>query len=237
MSRHYHDKGEKKSIPRLHPKPGPEAIARLKLQILQAWRHRLAKVRKPELKGRATKDFINLYNTGILLPEGFTSPKHISISTLYNWNKAEKGGGVKGLIPKYRDRKELADSIIPILPTYKKIVIPGNPGLKFRERIFLPKIREQWEWPPLRCPLMLVMRFFMAVPKGRSMRERIKCLNHERAHLSMPHLDKLIAFAKNCLRGIVYENDRQIIVLHAEKHFEWVFEDSKSEIFIRQIKG
>lgn len=224
-------------IPRLPLKPGPKAIARLKLRILKDWHSKLAEIKEPKMKRKATRDFVELWNTGLFLPEGFTQPKHISKSGLHAWEKVYKKKGFEGLVPKYKRRRGTADNLVPMLPTYKKIVIPANPGLRFKERIFLPEIRRQWKWPPLQCPVMVVMRFFMAIPEGVSMRARMKMLNHEYPHLGTPHLDKLIIFAKNCLRGIVWEEDRQIIVLHGEKHFEWVKEDSKTEVFIRRLKG
>jgi Holliday junction resolvase RusA-like endonuclease len=223
--------------PRLRPKPDPKAIACLKLRILKAWQSKLAEIKEPEMKGRATRDFVGLFNSGLLLPKGFTEPKHISRASLYGWARVYKEKGLDGLIPKYKWRREMANNLVPMVPIYKRIVIPANPGLRFKERIFLPEIREQWKWPPLHCPVMVVMRFFMAIPKGVSMRARMEMLNHERPHLGTPHLEKLIAFAKSCLREIVWKDDRQIIVLHAEKHYEWVQEDAKTEIFIRQLKG
>jgi len=224
-------------ISHLHLKPGPKAIARLKVRILKDWHSKLAEIKEPKMKGRATRNFIELWNTGLFLPEGFTQPKHISRSVLHAWEQVYKEKGFEGLVPKYKRRKEMADNLVPMLPINKKIVIPGNPGLRFKERIFLPEIKRQWKWPPLHCPVMVVMRFFMAIPEGVPMRVRMRLLNHEHPHLGTPHLDKLIAFTKNCLRRIVWEEDRQIIVLHGEKHFEWVKEDSKTEVFIRRLKG
>jgi len=222
-------------ISRLRPKPGPKAIARLKLGILKAWHSKLAEIKKPEMKGRATRDFVELYNSVLLVPEGFTNPKHISRASLYGWVRIYKEKGLDGLIPKYKWRREMANNLVPMVPPYKRIVIPANPGLKFKERIFLPEIRRQWKWPPLHCPVMVVMRFFMAIPKGVSMRVRMKMLNHEHPHLGTPHLDKLIAFAKNCLREIVWKDDSQIIAVHGEKHYEWM--EPKTEVFVRQLKG
>lgn len=224
-------------IPCLRPKPGPEAIARLKIRILKKWQSKFAEIKEPKMKRRVTRDFVDLYNSGLLLPEGFTDPKHISRSVLYKWEKIYKEKGFDGLIPKYRGRRKMADNLIPMLPHYKKIVISANPGLRFKARIFLPEIKRQWKWPPLHCPVMVVMRFFMAIPKSLSMRARMKMLNHEYPHLGAPHLDKFIAFAKDWLREIVWEDDCQIIVLHAEKHFEWVQKEPKTEIFIRRLKG
>jgi Holliday junction resolvase RusA-like endonuclease len=193
----------------------------------------LAEIKEPKMKGRATRDFVELYNTGLLLPEGFTQPKHISRAVLYLWEKAYREKGLDGLAPKYRPPRSI-DNLIPILPHYKKIVIGKNPSPRSING-FLSGVREQWKWPPLTSPLMVVMRFFMAVPKGVSMRSRMGMLNHERAHLGEPHLDRLITFAKYCLKGIVWKDDCQIISLHAEKHYEWM--KPNTEIFIRRLKG
>jgi Holliday junction resolvase RusA-like endonuclease len=222
-------------IPRLRPKPDPKAIARLKVKILKTWQSKLAEIKKTEKKGRATRDFVGLFNSDLLLPEGFTGPKHISRASLYGWARIYKEKGLDGLIPKYKWRRKMADNLFPMLPTYKKIVISGNPNLRFKARIFLPEIRRQWKWLPLHCPVMVVIYFHMNIPRGVSMRVRMRMLNHEFPHLGTPHLDKLIAFAKNCLRGIVWKDDRQIIALHGEKHYKWM--DEKTEVFIRQLKG
>jgi Holliday junction resolvase RusA-like endonuclease len=128
----------------------------------------------------------------------------------------------------------MVNNLIPMLPHYKKIVIGKNPGPRSING-FLSEVRGQWKWPPLGCPLMVIIRFFMPVPKGLSMRTRIEMLNHERPHLAAPHLNELIEATKYLLRGIVWEHDSQIISLHAEKHYEWM--KPKTEIFIRRLKG
>lgn len=221
-------------IPRLRPKPGPEAIARLKLRILKAWRSRLAEIKEPGLKDRATRDFVELYNSGLFLPEGFTQPKHISRAVLYFWEKTYKKKGFKGLISEYKRRKRMPDNLIPMLPRYKRIVISAKPGLRFKEQ-FLSEMRRQWPWPPLGCPVMVAMRFFMSIPQKISMTTRMRMQNHEFPHLGPPDLDQLIVFTKNCLRGIVWEKDSQIIVLATFKHYEWM--KPMMEIFIRRLKG
>jgi Holliday junction resolvase RusA-like endonuclease len=218
-------------IPCLRPKPDPKAIARLKLRILKAWRSRLAEIKEPGPKDRATRDFVELYNSGLFLPEGFTQPKHISRSGLHAWEKAYKDKGLEGLISKYKWSKKTVDNLVPMLPTYKRIVIHGRP----RQELLLSEIKKQWPWPPLGCPLMVAMRFFMRIPKGISMRDRMKMLNHERPHLGEPDLEASIVAIKHLLKGIVWEDDSQIIVLHAEKHYEWM--KPHSEILIRRLKG
>jgi hypothetical protein len=186
---------------------------------------------EPGTKNKVTSDFVELYNTGVLLPEGFTQPKHISRAVLYLWDKRYEAERLEGLTPKYRYPKKTTDNLVPMLPVYKRIVIQPAP----RHDALLSEIRRQWPWPPLGCPLMVVARFFMGIPKGTSMGIRMEMLNRERAHLKEPHLETSIAAIKNLLRGIVWGDDSQIIVLHAEKHYEW--QKPHSEILIRRLKG
>jgi Holliday junction resolvase RusA-like endonuclease len=222
-------------IPRLHPKPGPKETARLKRAILKAWHFHVSKAEKPKMKELVTREFCHLVNSGLLLPEGFTQPKHISRASLYGWERIFKVKGLEGLTPKWKYKWEkAADNLIPILPSYNKITIPGNPQLRFKNRMFWPEIRRQWKWSPLRSPIMLVMFFSMEIPRGFPMHARMKLLRHEFPHLGPPHLDKLIAFVKDCLREIVYREDRQIIALHGEVHYGWF---PKTEIYIQRLKG
>ena len=221
-------------VPRLPAKPGPREIARLRRAILRAWHSHLSKTEKPETKDMATREFCQLFNAGLLLPEGFSKSIRISKSTLHSWNKVFLGRGLDGLVPKYKWKGRARDNLVPMLPSHKKITIPGNPNLRFKARTYWPEIRRQWRWPPLHCPLMIVVFVSMEIPKGFPMRTRMRMLRHEFPHLGSPHLDKLIAFVKDCLRDIAYKEDCQIISLSVEKHYRWF---PKTEIFIRRLKG
>jgi Holliday junction resolvase RusA-like endonuclease len=223
-------------IPHLCPKPGPGEIARFKRAILKAWHSHLSKTEKPKTKELATMEYCQLVNSGLLLPEAFSKTKHVSKSTLHSWNKKYRDHGLGGLTPrwKYKWKEKPADNLVPMLPSYEKITILGNPILRFKPRVLWPEVKRQWKWPPLRCPIMLVMFFSMEIPKGFPMDARMKLLRHEFPHLGPPHLDRLIAFVKDCLRGIVYTEDRQVICLHGEVHYSWA---PKTEIYIRRLKG
>jgi hypothetical protein len=232
------------TTPCLHPKAGPKAVARLKRTILKLWRSELAKTDKPKIKGNVTKNFVRLWNTGLLLPKGFEEVRRISRSSLYEWGKKYDREGLEGLVPRSRYPKQVIDNFIPMLPSYKKIMISSNPELRFKSRIYLPEIRRQWKNRPICGPIMIVFRFFMPVPRGKSMPVRMKMLNHEVAHLGTPYLYKLVGFVKNCLRGTVYKEDSQIIIEHSEKHYSWgggkTSDDwgkGATEIFIRRLKG
>ncbi len=223
-------------IPRLRPNPGPQETARFWRAVLKAWQSHVSKTEKPKTKLRAMREFCQLFNSGLLLPETFPKPMRISKSTLYSRAKAFKVRGLQGLVPRYKWKGQMRDNLIPVLPAHKKITIPENPGLRFKARLYLPEIRKQWRWPALHCPVMVMVFFSMQVPKGTPMRTRMRMLRHEFPHLGAPHFDRLVAFVKDCLRGIVYKEDSQIVVMHAEKHYGW-YGDGKTEIFIRRVKG
>jgi len=73
--------------------------AYLRLAILKFYREKISENHKP--KGQVTEEFIELYNSGFLLPTIYNDIKSISRATLYSWDRAEKFGGVRALTPLY----------------------------------------------------------------------------------------------------------------------------------------
>jgi putative transposase len=87
-----------RSIPaRINPKL--EKIGYLRFAILNAWREELSGDHKS--KTQVIIKFLQLYNSGLLLPAIYNDIDSISRATLYSWDKAEKLGGVRALIPQY----------------------------------------------------------------------------------------------------------------------------------------
>jgi putative transposase len=81
--------------------PKSEEIAYLRMALLKAWRDAISKNGKP--RGQVTEEFLLCYNSEpSLLPNIFDTIKEISRATLYNWDRAERSGGVRALIPQYR---------------------------------------------------------------------------------------------------------------------------------------
>jgi hypothetical protein len=220
---------------RLHPKPGPSEIARFRRAVLKAWHSHLSQIGKKETKEIATIEFCELASSGVFLPEVFERPINVCRATLYNWTRRYKDQGLDGLKPRwaYKWKEKSFDNLVLMLPSYRKIIIPGNPTLRFKPHIILPEIRRQWKWPPLRGPMMLTMFFSVEPPRGIPMELRMKLLRHEFC-LGESHLEKHVTFVKNCLRGIVYQEDGQIISIHAEIHCGW---SGKTSIYIRRLKG
>ena len=89
--------------------PNLEKIGYLRYAILNAWREELSpacanaaagrKDHKPKIQ--VIIEFLQLYNSGLLLPTIYNDIDSISRATLYSWDKAEKLGGIRALIPQY----------------------------------------------------------------------------------------------------------------------------------------
>ena len=84
--------------------------AYLRLAILKAWRDKTSENQKP--KEEVTTDFLQVYNSGLFLPHIYNDVKSISRGTLYNWDRAEKSGGIHALTPQYRGptRSEITEA-------------------------------------------------------------------------------------------------------------------------------
>ncbi len=79
------------------------------------------------------------------------------------------------------------------------------------------QVKSQYREKPLSVPLFLDLIFGLAIPKSTS-RIRRKCmLENEIVPMKRPDVDNLIKFILDCLNGILFDDDSQIISLHARK--------------------
>ena len=121
------------------------------------------------------------------------------------------------------------------------ITIPGRPVAKARPRFarrgkfvttyndqqteegkVLFEIQKQWQRAPLAGPLAIEFGFYMPRPKGHYGTGR----NAEKLKMSVPaypvtkpDIDNLIKFYLDCMNGVVFEDDRQIVICHAIKEY------------------
>jgi putative transposase len=86
-------------------------IGNLKFAVIQKFNEELTK-KDPNLplfkngnghrsKTKRIQKLLDLYNSGILLPEIYKELKSISCATLYNWIQLHKQGGIDGLVPQH----------------------------------------------------------------------------------------------------------------------------------------
>ena len=215
--------------------PAFRQVAHFRFAILKAYHSELSKIEKPKMKGEVMREFLNLFNSGLLLPDQLKKPRRVCRSSLYSWSKAYRDGGFRALIPKYRSLQTRGSYLVPIdlIRSYKKITIPGPPLLRGKHE-FLRRLREQWQGPPLDCPIIISIFFFMPVPKGTSMGERMRMLKDQLSPVKSPRLSGLTDFVLEGMHGVVYKDHSQFIQLHSEKHFRWC---PKTQIFIRGVSG
>ena len=68
-----------------------------------------------------------------------------------------------------------------------------------------------WAQPPLSGPVMVDLRF--ALPRPKSLPKRVL------HHVKKPDLDNLAKAVKDALRGIVYNDDSQVVCLKVSKAY------------------
>ena len=133
-----------------------------------------------------------------------------------------------------------------------KITIPGTPIAKKRPRfyrrgkhvgtyndqvteegLFLLSLREQWRREPISGPMFVRLHFFFCRPKshygtGRNA-ERLKSAAPRYPSKKAQDVDNLAKFAMDCMNGVVYCDDRQVVTLSAAKRYG---DDEKTVIII-----
>jgi Holliday junction resolvase RusA-like endonuclease len=118
-----------------------------------------------------------------------------------------------------------------------KIIIPGKPIAKARPKFarrgksvttYNPQESEEGKWLTLAIgqiteklsgPIHLEAEFFMPIPESTSAKKRRLMLLGEIAHIKKPDLDNLIKFCKDCLNGIAWNDDAQVISINASKKY------------------
>lgn len=197
--------------------PRGKQIAYVRLAILRVYRRQIPT--KEKFKQQAENGFLKAYNLGLILPETFAKPKYISRSTLYNWRKAYKKDGLRGLIPRHRYKKNRTNlSFMNLIPIYKKIIIQGRPRAKGKN-IFQSQLRRQWQGLPIDGPITISISFDMPIQKGTKMQKRMLMLKHWISHTRNPESTVLTGFVLGCMKGVVFREYRQIVRFQAEKKY------------------
>ena len=90
------------------------------------------------------------------------------------------------------------------------------------------QIKSQYRESPLICPVVIDVSFYMPIPKSTPKR----ILNHMQLgqyhHIKKPDIDNLQKFLLDCLNGILFVDDSQVIEIRARKIYS-----SKVGTFIR----
>jgi Holliday junction resolvase RusA-like endonuclease len=78
-------------------------------------------------------------------------------------------------------------------------------------------IASQWYGKPLEGAVRLDVVFFMPIPKSTSKKQKAAMLLGNISHTKKPDIDNLLKFLLDCMNGIVFEDDSQVINVKASK--------------------
>lgn len=104
---------------------------------------------------------------------------------------------------------------------------------------FSPRFREkqhhQWEVASqykgelIEGPVSIQMEFYMPIPSSTSKKLRAKMLENGVPHIKKPDLDNCAKYACDCVKGLIFKDDNQVVYLRASKCYA---ENPKSFITI-----
>ena len=133
------------------------------------------------------------------------------------------------------------------------IVIPGKPISKARPRFvrrgkgvitFNPQTTEEGKWllmakgqikETMTGAIGMSCEFMFARPKshfgtGRNA-DKLKS-SAPVYHAQKPDIDNLVKFVNDCLNGVAYWDDSQIVMIHADKTWAYGFGEARTEIWL-----
>ena len=90
---------------------------------------------------------------------------------------------------------------------------------RFKEKQFFQwQIRTQFNRKsPITGPVKLVMVYHMPIPKATSRVRKAQMLNGLIHHIKRPDCSNITKFSEDCLKGIVIEDDSQVVELQVKK--------------------
>lgn len=81
------------------------------------------------------------------------------------------------------------------------------------------QIRAVFNNKPITVPVEIVCIFYFGIPKGTSKARTREMLANTMVPMKRPDLDNLIKFILDCMNGIVYQDDAQVVRIIAEKRY------------------
>ena len=132
-----------------------------------------------------------------------------------------------------------------------ELTIPGRPIAKKRPRFFRrgrhvgtysaqaeeeraikAAVAFQYAGEPLACPVALNCAFYMPIPKSTSKKNRARMLDGLLVHAKKPDVDNLLKMICDCLNGVVWADDRQIVTIRGVKIYG---EKPRTEIVVEVL--
>jgi len=81
-------------------------------------------------------------------------------------------------------------------------------------------------------PLAVTIYCYMPIPKSYSKKKKEQCEINELFPVTKPDCDNLAKSYLDCMSGLVYHDDRQVIVLHIEKFYSL---EPRTEIIVQRV--
>lgn len=85
---------------------------------------------------------------------------------------------------------------------------------------------------PIQGPLSVIFLFSMPIPASASKKRRAAMVAGEIAHTKTPDASNMVKFVEDCLNGILWADDSQIVEISAVKFYG---EEPKTTIAVKQI--
>lgn len=94
-------------------------------------------------------------------------------------------------------------------------------SIRAKEKLFFQwQIKSQYNREsPISGPVRLVFAFHMPITKNTSGIRKTQMLNGRLYHIFRPDCSNLVKHAEDCLKGIVIDDDSQVVDLHAQKFY------------------
>ena len=99
-----------------------------------------------------------------------------------------------------------------------KFVQVYNPGKKDQDVIKI-LLKQIWEHEPISDPVELDITFYMPIPKGTSKIKYKEMVSDQINHVKKPDVDNLLKTVLDCMNDIVFEDDRQVHKITANKRY------------------
>jgi Holliday junction resolvase RusA-like endonuclease len=100
-----------------------------------------------------------------------------------------------------------------IATTYK------DPAQQQQEDNFIPLLQEHKPLAPHAGPVSLNVIVYLPIPASKSKKWQAAALSREILPTKKPDLDNLLKHLKDCMKGIFYLDDKQIIAVQAFKYY------------------
>lgn len=99
-----------------------------------------------------------------------------------------------------------------------KFVSTYNPQ-ESEEGMWLTKAMAAMPKAPITGPITLMCEFYFPIPQSWSKKKQKAAASGELYHTKKPDLDNLVKFVKDCLNGVAWLDDAQVMAIFATKHY------------------